>query len=481
MSSIPQAGSRQCQHYELVQSGYKLRFDFSADATVCTARYEAAESGLGMDEAALRKYMQQCGVVEGIHETSIQMLLWAASEKKPLDGIILAQSTAMKPGDDGWLELLVKDALQEADGCSDDTTGVVCFKNVQSFLNVSSGDRFGIMHPPGPGVAGVTVQGHEIPPQPGVPFVVKLGPTVRLDSDGQSLYAEAAGRVHHAKGELTIEEVYTVKGDVDFHVGNIAFNGFVEITGDILDGFSVKATKGIKLHGIAGNAELASDGDIELCGMNGQGTGSIRCGGDLKVNFCNDTNIVCEGNITAQVEMRSCQVRCMGWLRIIKGTFGGGSCIVLSGIETGALGTKTSMLTKVMVGISYYDFDEIELLNSWLIDLNERFTSTPVEKRNLASFVAERNNLTEQMQAVRSRQYVSTNPKINVHRVVYENVKLTLGQSFCLTREEMLGPMSLISNSSKGGIRQLELSALSVTAEQLEQALLLEEAMHGKS
>ena len=189
----------------------------------------------------------------------------------------------------------------------------------------------------------------------------------------------------------------------------------------ILDGFSVKATKGIKLHGIAGNAELASDGDIELCGMNGQGTGSIRCGGDLKVNFCNDTNIVCEGTITAQVEMRSCQVRCMGWLRIIKGTFGGGSCIVLSGIETGALGTKTSMLTKVMVGISYYDFDEIELLNSWLIDLNERFTSTPVEKRNLASFVAERNNLTEQMQAVRSRQYVSTNPKINVHRVVYEN------------------------------------------------------------
>ena len=41
--------------------------------------------------------------------------------------------------------------------------------------------------------------------------------------------------------------------------------------------------------------------------------------------------------------------------------------------------------------------------------------------------------------------------------------------------------MSLISNRSKGGIRQLELSALSVTAEQLEQALLLEEAMHGKS
>ena len=130
-----------------------------------------------------------------------------------------------------------------------------------------------------------------------------------------------------------------------------------------------------------------------------------------------------------------------------------------------------------MVGMSYYDFDEIELLNGWLIDLNERFTSTPAAQRNLADFVAERNKLTEQMQAVRSRQYAATNPKINVQRVVYENVRLTLGQTFHLTKEEIKGPASLISNSRKGGIRQLELTALPVTAEQLEQALLLEEAM----
>jgi uncharacterized protein len=480
MSTAPQADTGQRQHYELVQVGYKLRFDFSADATTCTARYEPAEGGSALDEAALRQYMNQCGVVDGIHETSVQMLVWAAGEKKPLAGIVLAQATVMKTGENGRLELLVQDSLEGEGRSDDDTAGVVCFRNVQSFLNVSQGERFGVIHPPGQGVAGKTVQGQEIPPQPGVPFAVRLGPTVRLGEDGRSLYADAAGRIHHAKGELTIAEVYTVKGDVDFHVGNIAFNGFVEITGDVLDGFSVKASRGIKLHGIAGNAELASDGDIELCGMNGQGSGSIRCGGNLTVNFCNDTIITCEGNITAQVEMRSCQVRCMGWLRIIKGTFGGGSCIVLSGIEAGGLGTKTSMPTTVMVGMNFYDFDEIELLNSWLIDLNERFTATPNEQRNLAAFVAERNKLTEQMQTVRGRQYAATNPKINVHRVVYENVRLTLGQTFHLTREEIQGPASLISNSRKGGIRQLELSNLPVTAEQLEQSLLLEEAMHGE-
>lgn len=477
MTATPAQDTRQRQHYELVQAGYKLRFDFPADAVTCTARYEPAESGAPMTEAELQQFMEQCRVVRGVHETSVQMLLWAASEKKPITGIILAQATAMQPGEDGELELLVANALEEGPGSSDDASAVVDFKKVQQFLNVTAGERFGIIHPPGSGVAGQTVQDEELPAVGGAPFVVRLGARVRLGDDGESLYAEAAGRVHHAKGELTIEDVYSVKGDVDFHVGNIVFNGFVEITGDVLDGFSVKASRGIKIHGIVGSAELDSDGDIELCGMNGQGIGSIRCGGDLHVNFCNDTTIVCEGSITAQVEMRSCQVRCLGTLRINKGTFGGGSCIVLSGIESGALGTKTSMLTNVMVGTNFYDFDEVELLNSWLIDLNERFTATPNEQRNLAAFVAERNKLSEQMQKVRIRQYATTNAKINVHRVVYENVRLTIGQTFCLTKEQIAGPVSLISNSLEGGIRQLDMSKLSVTAAQLEEALVLEQAL----
>lgn len=476
MSGAQTMDSGKSAHYELVQAGYKLRFDLSADATTCTARYEVAGGGTALDERMLRQFMDTCRIIEGIHETSVQMLLWAASEKKPLAGIILAQATPMKQGEDGRLDLLIHNSLDD-NGAADNESDTIDFRKVQQFLNVSPGKRFGIIHPPGPGVAGRTVQNEEIPPVAGVQFAVRLGRMIRLGEDGQSLYAEADGRLNHAKGELTIEDVYTVKGDVDFHVGNIDFNGFVEITGDVLDGFRVVASRGIKIHGIVGSAELVSDGDITLCGMNGQGTGSIRCCGNLMVNFCNDTSIVCEGDITAFVEMRSCQARCLGTLRINKGTFGGGTCIVQSGMETGALGTRSAMHTVVIAGINFHDFDEIELLNSWLIDLNERFTATPNEQRNLAAFVAERNKLTEQMQAVRNRRYSTTNAKINVHRVVYENVRLNIGQTFYLTREQIAGPTSLISNSLEGGIRQLELSALSVTAEQLEQALLLEEAL----
>mgnify|MGYP000953391088 CR=1 FL=1 len=120
------ADAAQAQHYELVQSGFKLRLDFSPDATVCTARYEAAaDGGSPLDEASLRQFIKGCRVCCGLHEDSIQMLLSAAAERKAISGIIIAQSEPMKPGEDGRLELMVRDSL-EGSGCDeDDEAGTV--------------------------------------------------------------------------------------------------------------------------------------------------------------------------------------------------------------------------------------------------------------------------------------------------------------------------------------------------------------------
>ncbi len=480
MNASQSSDSGHVQQYELVQSGFKLRFDFSADVTVCTARYEASAGGTPLDEASLRQFMNGCKVFEGVHEASVQMLLSVAAEKKSISGIIIAHSTAMQPGDDGYLEFLVHDSLEEQNNADGAEKSAVCFKNVQTFLNVNPGDIVAVIHPPTTGVPGRTVQGESIPPKPGIPCSITPGTGIRIGDDGKTLYAETSGRVNNTGSELTVEDVYTVEGDVDYRVGNIDFNGFVEISGDVLDGFRVKATRGIKIKGIVGSAELESNGDVEICGMNGQGTGKIVCNGNLTLNFCNDTRIICEGDVTAQVEIRNCSLRCMGTLRIIKGTFGGGSCIVLAGMETGSIGTKTSLATTVMAGVNFHDFDEIEALNKLLVELNQSFTATPENKRNLAVFITERNKLTEQMQEVRERRYSNSNAKINVHKIMYENARLTLGQYFYITRDEITGPLSLIGNNQDGGIRQLEMTPLSISAEQLEQALMLEEAMGGK-
>ncbi|MBV5341718.1 MAG: DUF342 domain-containing protein [Deltaproteobacteria bacterium] len=474
-SNLTEAG--QMKQYELMRAGFRLLLDISADGTTCTARYLPVAGGVVLTEAELTQFMAQCQITEGVIDSNLTILILAASERKSLAGALLAEGTTMMQGEPGWLEFSLADALDDGSSDADTLSGTVSFRKVQAFLNVNPGDKIGVIHRPGPGSSGKTVQGINIPATPGTSLMLQLGEFVSLGDDGQTVYAEAAGRVCHADGVLTIENTYTVKGDVDFKVGNIDFNGFVEITGDVLDGFSVKATKGLKIHGNADNCQLASDGDISLCGMNGGGAGMIRCGGDLTVNFCNDTIIVCDGSVLVEVEMRNCQVRCLGALLINKGTFGGGKCIALAGVESGALGTRTSMATVVMAGISYRDFDETEALNSQLVVLNDQFTAISADKRDLNTFIAARNRLTEQLQEVRNRSYDATNPKINVSRVVYENVRLLVGQAFELTNEDIQGPVSLIRNSRDGGLHHLAMSALTVPAVQLEQAIMLEQTL----
>ena len=54
---------------------------------------------------------------------------------------------------------------------------------------------------------------------------------------------------------------------------------------------------------------------------------------------------------------------------------------------------------------------------------------------------------------------------------------MTIGQSAVTTKEPIEGPVTLISNTIEGGIRQLELSDLSVSAADLEKAILLNDAL----
>ncbi len=432
-----------------------------------------------MTEAALRDFLASHAITENINEEGITLVMEAASENKPVSGVVLALGLVMDPGIDGWFEMLVPDALKDEDDEEDISEPHhytrVNFKKIQTFQNVEAEDPIGIIHPCTDGMDGLTVQSKIIPAIPGKPLHVRYGKGIFMGEDEKTLYANRSGRVFNSTDGLSVENVYVVKGNVDYHVGNIRYNGLVEITGDVLDGFEVFASKGIKVKGIVGNCQIYSKGNIDINGMSGAGIGKITCGGDLTLKYCNDTTIICTGNITAQIEIRSSKVNCLGSLTITKGAFCGGTCIVLAGMEAMVLGSKTSLPTTVIVGVHYADFDQIELLNRALLDLNEKFAATPPNQRDLMAFMTERNRLSTLLQEVNSHQYDNANPKVNVHKIVYENVRLKFDRVASVTTEEIKGPATLISNLDESELLQLQMSGLPITANQLKEALIREQ------
>ncbi len=464
--------------YDLVQAGYTLRLDLLDNATLCTGRYTPAKSGAGITEEGLREFLEIHAITEHLNDEGINLVVSAATDNKPVSGVVLALGEAMQPGIDGWFEMIVPDALVDENDEEENELRRytrVNFKKIQTFQNVEADDPIGIIHECSDGVDGITVQSKPIPAIPGKPLIVRYGKGIFMGEDGKTLYANRSGRVFNSPEGLSVENVYVVKGKVDYHVGNIRYNGLVEVTGDVLDGFEIFATKGIKVSGIVGNALITSNGNIDINGMNGAGVGKISCGGDLALKYCNDTSITCAGNVTAQIEIRNSRVNCLGTLTVTKGAFCGGTCIALGGLEATIIGSKTSLPTAVIVGVNYNDYDMIEVLNHSLIELNEQFAAAPPNQRDLMAFMTERNRLSTQLQEVNSHTYENANPKVNVIKIVHENVRFKFDRMASVTTDVIKGPVTLISNLDESEILQLQMSGMPITADQLKEALLREQ------
>jgi len=225
------------------RQGYTISFEIAPNRLECWCTY--TPSGMGgspMSEADLKGFLQQYKILEGVQEESIHRLLHAAATGTAVSNLLLAQGTPMVPGKNGYISLAVKaDDGEPTD--ADSEKDVVDFRRVQVFLNVEPGDLIGTIIPPEPGTPGMTIHGEVIPAQAGTPLAVKPGKNVRLGDDSVSLFSTATGRIFCKDADISVEELYTIPGDVDFKVGNILFKGFVEIKGDVLDGFQYRPTR----------------------------------------------------------------------------------------------------------------------------------------------------------------------------------------------------------------------------------------------
>lgn len=457
---------------EVKRYGYCLEFLISADGVDCHCSYEpAATGGTPLTETELQGFLTQFKISTGLIPEAVAALLNSAASGSALAGLLLAHGEEMVPGEDGYIALAVADDLA-GEQAGEDDDGTVDLRHVQSFLNVDAGDLVATIHPPGAGLSGLTVSGNVIAAQPGAPVKLQMGQNVRLSDDGATIFAEATGRVYCRGHEISVEDIYVVAGDVDFKVGNIAFKGFVEIKGDVLDGFTVKATKGIKVHGIIGVCTIESDGDISFSGMNGQGKGTIVCGGSIYANYIYETSIECAGNVTVDVELRNAYIRALGAISVNRRGISGGEYFALAGIESFFLGNVASLRTLVAAGVHYRDLEELNRLFNQLKQLIAQFNDTPKEKVDPKEFAAQRAAITERIQEVRQRTYEACNPKINVKKVLYDGVTITLGNQSENIKEARNGPLSIIENTLEGGFRYLGMTALSFKAEAIEKTFI---------
>jgi len=227
--------------------------------------------------------------------------------------------------------------------------GRVDFKESNAVQNVVKDQPLAKKIPAEEGVTGRDVFGTYLPKVDGQDIEIQLGSNVRLADDKLTILSEIAGQAVLIEGKVGVEPVYTINGNVNLKTGNIMFLGSVVITGDVEEGFSVKAKGNIEVKGTVENAELEAEGDIVvLKGISGKTTGTVKSGKSVYARFIENAIIeagnmviVAEGIVNSQVDAHK-RIVCQGKrARIVGGRYRASEEINARVIGSAAGGTET--------------------------------------------------------------------------------------------------------------------------------------------
>ncbi len=454
--------------------GYSLYVWVSDDKLECRCSYVPHEQGSMITRNELNEHIAQSGVKFGLLPDELEDFAVKAAAGQALSMALVASGTPPVPGKDGWLSYTAQASVTVAK--ETDESEKIDLHNVQTFINVMPGDEIGRIIPPVPGVPGRGVTGQVIIAKQPKALNLKIGENVCVSEDGSQLIAETAGRVCAGSDEISVAQEYVVAGDVNFRVGSIVFNGYVEVRGDILDGFNVTAVKGLRVSGNIGACQIKSDGDIAFCGMDGMEKGTIECGGNITANFMHDcARIDCAGDVLVEVEIHNCHVNSCGRIMVSKGAIANGSYNALAGIETKKSGSASSLKTTLRAGFDYRDIPELVRITEEL-EKNTKAMEEISSFQEMEALRTKRGELTEQLRAIRSRSAEKANPKVNIKTIVYDNTSVRIGMTAKQKIDEMDGPISIIENTVEGGLRFLSMTSLDVKAVDIEHAFIREQA-----
>lgn len=471
---IEQAEASAISGSEVKKLGYSLYVKIPADRLECRCSYVPHEQGSMITRDEFAGYLKQYNVREVIDQEAFDDFVIKAAAGQQLIDVLIASGTPPQFGADEHIDILVQPSTAIHTG--DDEVTTVDMHIVQTFINVSVGDQIGRIIPAEPGIPGRNIMGLTVPTQAGKPLAVVIGKNIATEENGALLVAGATGRLCQSSGEISVEEEYLVKGDVNFRVGSINFKGVVEVRGDVLDNFDITASKGVTVSGNIGVCHIVSDGDITFCGMDGQGRGRIVCGGTLRAHFIHEVDIECAGDVIVDVEIHSCTIRTLGKIVVDKGAISGGSYIAKGGIEAKKLGSAASLHTRLRAGIDYHDADLLEQLFASLAEIQAQIK----ECHSLTDIVELRKTsaaLSDNILAIRNKIDPYANAKINAKAVLYDNVVLALGATVEESKEQLDGSHSFIENSIDGGLRTLALTGLNVNARDIEAAYVREQQL----
>jgi uncharacterized protein (DUF342 family) len=367
--------------------------------------------GCDLSAETILSFLRNNRIVHGVNEDYVRAFADRPTYKEM---VLVAEGTRPVNGADAYIQYNFQ-ADQSKVRLKEASNGRVDFKDLNIIQNVVESQPLARKVAAERGMAGKTVTGKVLPAKNGRDIPMPLGKNVHVGDDQMTIIADMNGQVVLAGGKINVEPVYTVQGDVNLRTGNIIFLGTVLITGNVDDGFSVKAAGNIEVHGTVGKAELDAEGDVIVHqGIAGKSAGFVRAGRSIWARFIENGKVeagalvvVSDGIINSQVDANK-KIICQGKrAHIVGGQLRAAEEINAKILGSPVSGTETicevgydpkskeklDTLTERKTAVEK-QLDEIELNLQTLVNIKKQRKSLPEDKEAYLRELVERKQFT---------------------------------------------------------------------------------------
>lgn len=340
--------------------------------------------------------------------------------------------------------------------------GTVNYKELDSINVVKAGDILAELIPPENGEDGIKVTGDPIPHKKGKTPIFPRGKNTEISEDGRFLISSSNGIVEYRNGRIIVSELLVLE-NIDNSTGNINFNGNVIIKKDILNGFTLKTTGSVEIKGAIEGGFVQCDGDLLVRrGIKGYNRKTVDIGGDLSTKFIENSIINAGGNVTAEAIMHS-DVSSKSNILVIgkKGLIVGGVCRAKYEIRAKVVGSSMATSTVLEVGIDPELKSKNDELEKKINELKNNLEK--VEKSIKILEILKSSNKLDQNKMQIYNNLITTRDNINIEIVnlerelnelqiikdnltkgqikvsdtVYPGVKIIIGNSQLIVKDEM--------------------------------------------
>lgn len=422
--------------------------------------YERDAFGSRIDLNRLADVLRRMSITVPLQEEDLRDALRQAQEtRQPQSNVLFCSGIKPIDGEDGRLELTRPASMEIG---AETESGRVDYRERGAVHSVETGEVLGKLIPPTQGTPGMNIFGEPLPAKPGSPAQAQAGDNVEASADGTVFTAKVAGMVVVKDNKLSVTEVFEIKGDVDYSVGNIRMEkGSVHIHGTIRSGFEVTAAGNVVVDQSIESATVEAGGNVSVGhGILMHDGGLVRAGGSISAHFAENAKLEAGENIVVDNDMTGCDATAKGKILVFegKGRIQGGVLRAGMGIVANEIGSNLNVATPLIVGLEPEGRAELLKRQGELEETGKRIDAVlgagdmrsilmrtpPTKRKAVAELLKTKIVLLKKLEeieaalaALQEKVQKSTKARVQAHKTVHPGVTIDIAHALMTVKQPM--------------------------------------------